>query len=1104
MKNIRLLLRSIFSTKLPTAVIISSVFVLVLSGYSFKAVNDFYQHKATVYPNLTFNTDRFLFFLRNVFKQEYIRLTTSSPDKDSALPSFHIFVDKKDLAKLDEDLPKSGWDQYVTAYMKTNESEKLRRVDIRYRGFSHYHWLYKKKSLRIKLAKGDLHNMERKFNLINMPSIFMTNEITNYQLAKNGGLMTPEYYPVRVFMNAQYMGVYMYVSQIEESFLRKHKRMPGSIYYGEDAKLTANKESTLWENESNWKKAAARSIEYKDDRNDIQKLINAINNYSDNEFYTFFNDYMDKEKFYSFFSLDSYFGGTHHDYYHNHKIYFDPYKGKFEPIAWDLRFWTSIAVKDTSFNPLLARIKLNPILEYERDLYAYRFLKQNKLDTTLKLYDRDNKKIFNDMKKDIYKDTALYSAPFPLGAAVPYTMSNFTKSANNLKQTLKLRHRYLEKIYQPADVIYHHTKLDNKTHQLTFKVSGNNPVTIDLYKTLANNNQHIKIYRSGSNDKLSEVSRSDKEIIYPGRKYTNGNSFGSKNIELFGTSTLINAPLYYQYIIKGENLQIPNEMTIQNAITNEDNKIKQLDFKIHKLADSIHPWDIPEDKRKTVTLSGINKIEKTQVYDKNTQIIIKPGTQFILAPNISMVFNGQVTARGNKARPIRFMAKDSNKPWGSIIVQGQTTSGSQFDYIQVSGGSIHTHNLINYPGQFNIHDSSNFILSNCLLQNNKLGDDNLHIAYSSGTIDSCHINNSASDALDADISTINISNSLFTNSGNDALDFMTSNIIVNNNIVIQAGDKCISTGEWSEGEYNNNIFASCYTGIEVKDKSSVTLNNNVILNSKDVAINLYKKNLRYDSGGKITASNNHITGSKTISSDEYSDYTINKTQDKLPDINHGGNNLRSSEHLSVVIQMVSKPDFLERHQQTIDDRKIMNITNTKKIAGITLLVLNIGIIVLILAAGFSTPKYGSVANASAKANKLFTDGDYIESSKIYTKCAEIVSSKESKSTYYTHAARSYMAQKNFKPALTSISNAIRNNPTNGIPYQILEWILDTIPLEHNLSNTYNQLQTIENISMDRLELLTSKYVQRLDQLSERPRFINELNEPLASAIKQWY
>ena len=40
-----------------------------------------------------------------------------------------------------------------------------------------------------------------------------------------------------------------------------------------------------------------------------------------------------------FVALDRALGGRHHDYCHNQKLYFDPYKGRWEPIEWDFGIW---------------------------------------------------------------------------------------------------------------------------------------------------------------------------------------------------------------------------------------------------------------------------------------------------------------------------------------------------------------------------------------------------------------------------------------------------------------------------------------------------------------------------------------------------------------------------------------------------------------------------------------------------------------------------------------------------------------------------------------------------------------------------------------------
>ena len=46
------------------------------------------------------------------------------------------------------------------------EGDKLRRVDVRYRGDNVYHWGYFKKSWRVKTKKGTLYDGMRRFNLI--------------------------------------------------------------------------------------------------------------------------------------------------------------------------------------------------------------------------------------------------------------------------------------------------------------------------------------------------------------------------------------------------------------------------------------------------------------------------------------------------------------------------------------------------------------------------------------------------------------------------------------------------------------------------------------------------------------------------------------------------------------------------------------------------------------------------------------------------------------------------------------------------------------------------------------------------------------------------
>ena len=283
------------------------------------------------------------------------------------------------------------------------------------------------------------------------------------------------------------------------------------------------------------------------------------------------------------------------------------------------------------------------------------------------------------------------------------------------------------------------------------------------------------------------------------------------------------------------------------------------------------------------TLNAQNRIEvlqdrvvvtRTLIFDEKTEVIIKPNTTFIMYPQTSIYFYGKVTAIGTKQQPIRFIAKDKTKPWGLVAVQGKSTTGSKFYYCHFENGSIDTRHLIHYTAPFNIHDMDYFEVKNCFIGKNFKGDDAMHIAYSKGIVDGCTFNGARSDALDIDISDVNITNNIFKNSGNDALDIMTTTINASNNSFIDTGDKGISVGEWSRATISNSTFIRTYIGLEIKDKSEVTAFNLKFIDAKKVAINLYNKNKRYDTGGFLKATGIEFIGNSKIKADKRSSYEI--------------------------------------------------------------------------------------------------------------------------------------------------------------------------------------------------------------------------------------
>ena len=506
---------NILKIRLPIALFLSLLIISILSSFIYSSLGEFYQYKKTINPNLELTKDRFHFFIQNSIQKEWIRLTAPKvqSDKQSPLRTFRITVAQKDIDSLNANLPTSGKDHFVKAYLTITEPKasleseasapnttrlkpsvpnntskpkasapKIYKIKLRYRGDSNSHWFYTQKSLRVKLAKDDIYDMSKTFNLINPQSQLNYRDSINYQFSKELGLITPKSIPSRVFINGRYMGVYLYLSQVDESILRSHRLMPGSIYYGDNSPIE-NGIASLWFNPIYWEKKASRNSEQKNNTEDIELFIKGVNS-NGKKFNTFAKTYLNLEKYFAFIALDRVFGTQHHDFIHNHKIYFDPYKGKFEPISWDLRFWLPLKAKDLSFYPIQLKLASNPIYDAQIDKIVYSIINNNFINKVDKAYTKIIDQIEYDLKSDIYRDNAValkQFAPYPISRALKY--SEITHDKAHAIEVLKSRVKFLNTLYNNTTIEYHLESEPSTPNTpkklLTLIIKGNSPAQMD-------------------------------------------------------------------------------------------------------------------------------------------------------------------------------------------------------------------------------------------------------------------------------------------------------------------------------------------------------------------------------------------------------------------------------------------------------------------------------------------------------------------------------------------------------------------------------------------------------------------------------------------------
>ena len=871
-------------------VIVVMLAVLVTTHYLKKGYNEYENYKNSVSKDLVLTYDVYKLFFLNEIKKDFLSLNKKNHIEDSDLEEFHISIKREYLKKLNSDLPQSGKKESYRAYLKVGESSEVAKIKLRYRGEGNYHWYYKQKSLRIKMPKNNLYKMERKFNLINTPYYHGFRDVANYKIARELGLISPDFYPVKVFLNGEYMGVYMYMSQVDESLVRKHRVMPGSVYYGDSSNAPINKygATDLWFDQKYWVKKAARNKEQKEFRGDIEGFVNGVVNTDEKGFYEFFRKLIDNEKFYNFIALDRITGSNHHDFNHNHKIYFDPYRGKFEPIEWDLRFWNDTKVKDESVYPLVNRIKYNPVLDFEADKVTYALYQKGLDDRLLDAYKTSVDKSKNDLEADVYKDTAIYvkdifKSTNGIWFSVPYTFNELYETVDDDFILIKHRKKKLYEVFNKTDVAVVLNSKEGVAY-LDYYVSGNTPVVVDFSQIRSD----VDVYKTFNNKDQNIDGR--KVLLYPGRK----KSVNNRNVIMKSNEQIVDAYEHYSIKIGDVNNFDLSKVKYTNALTGAQVIAKKVNSS-SRTASSIHPWSLNmEVEIKVINFDGIVSVDNNLEFSNKTEVVIAPGTEFKLAPGKSIFFYGKVKAIGTKQKPIKFTRKEKDAPWGSIVIQGRGTASSALDFIEVKGGSTVVKNLISYTAQFNIHDTSDFLLSNCIISSNSIGDDSMHVAYSSGTIKKCAFLNAFSDALDIDISDVTVDDNIFYSSGNDGLDIMTTKLKATNNIIAYSNDKGVSVGEWSEAILDGNLFFDNNIGIAAKDKSTISLDGNVLLQTKQDAISAYNKNKRYDEGGKVSGWS-YIDQKEQVKLDKKSTIEVDLITE-LPDLNKYSHYYGSEEY----------------------------------------------------------------------------------------------------------------------------------------------------------------------------------------------------------------
>ncbi len=332
----------------------------------------------------------------------------------------------------------------------------------------------------------------------------------------------------------------------------------------------------------------------------------------------------------------------------------------------------------------------------------------------------------------------------------------------------------------------------------------------------------------------------------------------------------------HELLPKYEHIRMPlNEYQTEQY----HNQIQQLSASIQNLL-PIPKLSTPvKDDSKQILISGTQSFSNHIIHDKNTHVVVAPGSHILFQGSTSVwQLNGAVYFKGTAQNPITIEA-DSNCQ-ASLFIESQAKV--RLEHVIFKGLSNLQYLGWKTPASITILETNNVIISDCVFEGNRRGDDYLNLfGCDNFTIRDCLFKRVISDAFDSDFSNGNVINTEFNLVGNDGIDGSGSAIKIYNCRFNNINDKAVSSGEKSQFSLSSSYIENSEIGLVSKDMSDLIVTQTHIKNVKLAAAIFQKKpeygpaSLKIDQdlnqtdylvekGSKISHKGNTITQSTNV------------------------------------------------------------------------------------------------------------------------------------------------------------------------------------------------------------------------------------------------
>ncbi|MDX1745577.1 MAG: CotH kinase family protein [Halobacteriales archaeon] len=234
-----------------------------------------------------------------------------------------------------EQNPLVGWGRWLDATLIVPGGSIP--VELRKRGDTSLHWTTGKLSFTLQTPKSEHFHGYREAALSQKSVLiqYLTNS-----LPRRFGLLTPFTTVTPVFLNDRYYGIFRFVEEVDESFVRRNGRMPGNVFRADAAERSEYFKGlprAVFRNPDIWDRVAEEDVQGVAPDSALRELIRAVNGTSLDD-HLHLMSLVERNEIARLLGAMLVVGDPYHmSGVHNQFWYEDPSTGHLHPIPWDLR-----------------------------------------------------------------------------------------------------------------------------------------------------------------------------------------------------------------------------------------------------------------------------------------------------------------------------------------------------------------------------------------------------------------------------------------------------------------------------------------------------------------------------------------------------------------------------------------------------------------------------------------------------------------------------------------------------------------------------------------------------------------------------------------------